>query len=152
MFHVVFGDCGRPRMPASLPAGETGLLEAWISEIPDSYSDQIGASLGLPEDRSPAFRAKAGCHGRTAVSSTRIAFGSSPSGLDLLARIECLNAESASRPALAFEAMAHRDADRFASNLKLELSATACGFAIRHVDHLSWSLAMWMGGAATIGI
>jgi len=38
---------------------------------------------------------------------------------------------------LAFEAVTHGDADRVASNCYLELSATACGFAIRHVDYLS---------------
>jgi hypothetical protein len=55
----------------------------------------------------------------------------------LLSRIECLNTESASCTALAFEAVAHGDADRVASNCHLELSATACSFAIRHVNYLS---------------
>jgi len=55
----------------------------------------------------------------------------------LLSRIECLNTESASRTALAFEAVAHGDAGGIASHCYLELSATACSFAIRHVDYLS---------------
>jgi hypothetical protein len=33
--------------------------------------------------------------------------------------------------------VAHGDADGVASNRYLELSATACGFAIRHVVYLS---------------
>jgi hypothetical protein len=53
-------------------------------------------------------------------------------GIDLLASEPCLNAEQASRSALAFEAMAHRDADRFAVAAEPELSAGASGFTIRH--------------------
>ena len=73
----------------------------------------------------------------TTVRSTRISFGDTLSEPDLRSRIERLNTKSASRPALAFEAVAHGDADGVASNRYLELSATACGFAIRHVDYLS---------------
>ena len=71
------------------------------------------------------------------VRSTRLSFGDALSDPDLDSRIERLNTESASRPARAFEAVAHGDADGVASNRCLELSATACGFAIPHVDYLS---------------
>jgi hypothetical protein len=73
----------------------------------------------------------------TAICSTRVSFGDALNEPDLLSRIECLNTEGAARTALAFEAVAHGDADGIASNCYLELSATACGFAVRHVDYLS---------------
>jgi hypothetical protein len=93
--------------------------------------------LGFPENRSPTIRTEVECHSSTAVCSTRISFDDAFSEPDLRSRLECLNTESASRPALAFEAVAHGDADGVASNRYLDLSATACGFAIRHVDYLS---------------
>jgi hypothetical protein len=136
MFNLLLSDCGCPRMLSFLPDRVTGLLKIRISEHPYSYCDQLGALLGFPENRSPTFWTKVECHSSTAICSTRISFGDARSDPDLLSRIECLNTESASRPALAFEAVAHGDADGVASNCDLELSATACGFAIRHVDYL----------------
>jgi hypothetical protein len=137
MFNLLLSDCSCPRVLSFLPDRVTGLLKIRISEHPYSYCDQLGALLGFPENRSPAFWTKVECHSSTAICSTRVSFGDALSEPDLLSRIECLNTESASRPALAFEAMAHGDADGVASNCYLELSATACGFAIRHVDYLS---------------
>ena len=124
-------------MLSFLPDRVARLLKIRISEHPDSYCDQLGALLGFPENSSPAFWTKVECHSSTAICSTRISFGEALSEPDLLSRIECLNTESASRTALAFEAVAHGDADGVASNGYLELSATACGFAIRHLDYLS---------------
>jgi hypothetical protein len=137
MFNLLLSDCGCPRMLSFLPDRVAGLLKIRISEHPYSYCDQLGALLGFPENRSPAFWTKVECHSSTAICSTRVSFGDALSEPDLLSRIECLNTESASRAALAFEAVAHGDADGVASNCYLELSATACGFAIRHVDYLS---------------
>src|SRR5271166_7122487 len=137
MFNLLLSDCGCPRMLSFLPDRVTGLRKIRISEHPYSYCDQLGALLGFPENRSPTFWTKVECHSSTAICSTRISFGDALSEPDLLSRIECLNTESASRPALAFEAVAHGDADGVASNCYLELSATARGFAIRHVDYLS---------------
>ena len=124
-------------MLSFLPDRATGLLKIRIGEHPYSYCDELGALLGFPENSSPTFWTKVECHSSTAICSTRISFGDARCGPDLLSRIECLNTESASRPALAFEAVAHGHADGVASNCYLELSATACGFAIRHVDYLS---------------
>ena len=137
MFNLLFSDCVCPRMLSFLPDRVPGHLKIRISERPHSYCDQPGALLRFPEYRSPTFRAKAEGHGSAAVCSTCISFGDALSDLDLLSRIECLNTESASRAALAFEAVAYGDADGVASNFYLELSATACGFAIRHVVYLS---------------
>jgi hypothetical protein len=137
MFNLLLSDCSCPRVLSFLPDRVTGLLKIRISEHPYSYCDQLGALLGFPENRSPAFWTKVECHSSTAICSTRVSFGDALSEPDLLSRIECLNTESASRAALAFEAVAHGDADGVASNCYLELSATACGFAIRHVDYLS---------------
>jgi hypothetical protein len=137
MFNLLLSDCGCPRVLSFLPDRVTGLLKIRISEHPDSYCDQLGALLGFPENRSPTFWTEVECHSSTAICSTRISLGDALSEPDLLSRIECLNTESASRTALAFEAVAHGDADGVASNCYLELSATACGFAIRHVDCLS---------------
>lgn len=137
MFNLLLSDCGCPRMLSFLPDRVTGFLKIRISEHPYSYCDQLGALLGFPENRSPAFWTKVKCHSSTAICSTRVSFGDALSEPDLLSRIECLNTESASRTALAFEAVTHGDADGVASNCYLELSATACGLAIRHVDYLS---------------
>src|SRR5271166_3712947 len=137
MFNLLLSDCGCPRMLSFLPDRVTGLRKIRISEHPYSYCDQLGALLGFPENRSPTFWTKIECHSSTAISSTRILFGDALSEPDLLSRIECLNAESAPRTALAFEAMADGDTDGAASNPYLELSATACGFTIRHMDYPS---------------
>ena len=136
MFNLLLSDCSCPRVLSFLPDRVTGLLKIRISEHPYSYCDQLGALLGFPENRSPAFWTKVECHSSTAICSTRISFGEALSEPDLLSRIECLNTESASRTALAFEAVAHGDANGVASNCYLELSATACGFAIWHVISL----------------
>ena len=137
MFNLLLIDCGCPRMLSFLPDRVTGFFKIRISEHPYSYCDQLGALLGFPENRPPAFWTKVECHSSTAICSTRVSFGDALSEPDLLSRIECLNTESASRTALAFEAVTHGNADRVASNCYLELSATACGLAIRHVDYLS---------------
>ena len=137
MFNLLLSDCRCPRMLSFLPDRVKGLLKIRISERPYSDCDQLGALLGFPEDRSPAFGTEVECHSSTALCSTRVSFGDALSEPDLLSRIPCLNTESASRTPLAFEAVAHGDADGVASNCYLELSATACGFAIRHVDYLS---------------
>src|SRR5262249_28173718 len=108
-----------------------------IGEHSYSYRYQLGALLGFPENRSPAFRTEVECHSPTTVRSTRISFSDALVELDLRSRIERLNTKSASPPTLAFEAVAHRDADWVASKRYMELSATACSFAIRHVDYLS---------------
>ena len=120
-------------MLSFLPDRVAGLLKIGISEHPYSYCDQLGALLGFPEDRSPTFWTKVECHSSTAICSTRVSFGDALSEPDLISRIECLNTESASGTPLAFEAVAHGDAHGVASNCDLELPATACGFAIRHV-------------------
>jgi hypothetical protein len=136
MFHLLLSDCGCPRMLSFLPDRVTGLLKIRISENPYSYCDRLGALLGSPENRPPTFWTKVECHSSTAICSTGLLFGDALGEPDLLSRIECLNTESASHTALAFEAVAHGDEDGVPSNGYLELSATACGFAIRHVDYL----------------
>jgi hypothetical protein len=136
MFNLLLSDFGCPRVLSSLPDRVTGLLKIRIREHPYRDCDQLGALLGFPENRPTTFWTKVECHGSTAICSTRISFGDARSEPDLLSRIECLNTEGASRTALAFEAVAHGDRDGVASNSYLELSATACGVAIRHVDYL----------------
>jgi len=133
MLNLLLSDCCCPRMLSFLPDRVARLLKIGISERPYSYCDQLGPLLGFPEDRSPTFWTKVECHSSTALCSTRVSFGDALSEPDLISRIECLNTESASRTALAFEAVAHGDAHGVASNCDLELSATACGFPIRHV-------------------
>ncbi len=137
MLNLLLIDCGCPRMLSFLPDRVAGPLKIRISKHPYSDCDQLGALLGFPENRSAAFGTEVESHSSTALCSTRVSFGDALGEPDLLSRIECLNTESASGTALAFEAVAHGDADGVASNCYLELSATACGFAIRHVDYLS---------------
>ena len=123
-------------MLSFLPDRVAGPLKIRISKHPYSDCDQLGALLGFPENRSAAFGTEVESHSSTALCSTRVSIGDALSEPDLLSRIERLNTEIASGTALAFEAVAHGDADGVASNCYLELSATACGFAIRHVDYL----------------
>jgi hypothetical protein len=130
MFHLLLTDCGCPGMLSFLPYRVAGFLKIGIGEHANSYRDQLGALLGFPENRSSTLRTEVECHSSTAVRSARISFGDALSEPDLRSRIECLDTESASRPTLAFEAVAHGDADGVASNRYLELSTTACGFAI----------------------
>jgi hypothetical protein len=106
-------------MLSFLPDRVTGPLKIGISEHPYSYCDQLGALLGFPENRSPAFWSKVECDSSAAISSTQVSFGDALSEPDLLSRIECLNTESAPRTALAFEAVAHGDVDGVASNCYL---------------------------------
>jgi hypothetical protein len=75
MFNLLLSDCGCPRMLSFLPDRVTGLLKIRISEHPYSYCDQLGALLGFPENRSPAFWTKVECHSSTAICSTRVSFG-----------------------------------------------------------------------------
>ena len=56
------------------PDRVTGLLKIRISEHSYGYCDQLGALLGFPENRSPAFRTKVECHSSTAICSTRVSF------------------------------------------------------------------------------
>lgn len=137
MFNLLPSDGGCPRMLSFFPDRVAGPLEFRIGECPNSDCDQFGALLEFPENGSPAFWTKIEGHHPPAISPTRITFSAALSEPDLLSRIKCLNTESASRPALAFEAMAHGHADRAASNYESELSATASRFAIRHVNSLS---------------
>jgi hypothetical protein len=137
MFYLLLADCGCPRMLSFLPDRVTGLLEFRISKHPHGHRDQLGVLRGFPEERSPTFRTEVECHYSPAVCSTRISFGDALSEPDLLSQIEGLNTEGAACPALAFEAVAHGDADGVASNCYLELTATACGFTIRHLNYLS---------------
>jgi hypothetical protein len=113
MFNLLLSDCGCPTMLSFLPDRFAGLLKIRISEHPHSYCGQLRA---FPENRSPTFWTKVECHSPTAICSTRITFGDALSEPDLLSRIPSLNTESASSPALAFEAMAHGDERGFASN------------------------------------
>ena len=91
MFNLLLSDCSCPRMLSFLPDRITGLLKIRICEHPYSYCDQLGALLGFPENRSPAFWTKVECHSSTAICSTRVSFGAALSEPDLLSRIECLN-------------------------------------------------------------
>lgn len=124
-------------MLSFLPDRVAGPLKIRISKHPYSDCDQLGALLGFPENRSAAFGTEVEFYCSTALCSTRVSFGDALSEPDLLSRIECPNTESASGTALAFEAVAHGDADGVALNCYLELSATACGLAIRRVNYLS---------------
>jgi hypothetical protein len=116
MCNLLLSDCGCPRMLSFLPDRVTGLLKFRIGKHPNSYCDQLGALLDFPENCSPTLWTKVECHIPAAISSTRVSVGDALSEPHLLTRIKCLNTESASRPALAFEAMAHGNADGVASN------------------------------------
>ena len=111
MFHLLLGDCGCPRVPSFLPDRVAGFLKIGIGEHANSYCDQLGALLGFPENRSPTIRTEVECHCSIAVGATRVSLDDALSEPDLRSRIERLNTESASRPALAFEAVAHGDTD-----------------------------------------
>jgi hypothetical protein len=116
MLNFLLGEHGRPSVLSSFPNRITGRRKIRVSERPHSYSGQLRLLRGDPEDRSPAFWTEIECHSSTAVAFTRISLDDALSGLDLLFQVPCLDTESASRPSLTFEAVAHGDASRIASD------------------------------------
>ena len=107
MFNLLVANCDCPRMLSSFPDREARPLKIWVSEHPNGYRNQVGTLPSLPENGAPTLRAETKCHDPTAIPLTRISFLSAFDEPDLLSREPCLNSECASRPALAFKAMAH---------------------------------------------
>ena len=119
-------------MPPSFPDRETRPLKIRVGEHPNGHCNQVGTLLCLPEDGAPTLWAEMKRHDPTAVPLPRLPFVSAFDEPNLLSREPCLNSERASCPALAFEAMAHGDANRVALAHEPKLSATARGFVVRH--------------------
>jgi hypothetical protein len=71
-------------------------------------------------------------HDPTAVRLSRIPFVSAFNEPNLLSREPCLNSECASRPTLAFQAMAHGDTNGVTLAYEPTLSAAARGFTVCH--------------------
>jgi hypothetical protein len=125
MFDFLGVYCLRPGMPPSLPYRNTRALKTRIGERADGHKDQARAHLGFPEHCSPAFRAEAEVDRPAAFGDTCITLDGALGGLDLLSRINRLNTERASGPALTFEAVTHPDPDRLALAHEPELPAAA---------------------------
>ena len=125
-------DCDCPWMLSSFPNREARSLKIRIGEHPNGYCNQVGTLLSLPKNGAAALRAKMKCHDPTAVRLTRIPFVCAFNEANLLSHEPCLNSECASRPALAFKAMAHGDANGVALAYKAKLSAAARGFVVCH--------------------
>src|SRR4029077_8737442 len=115
----------------------SGPIESGIGKHSNSHTNQIGALRGCPEDSPPAVWTEVERHGPTAVCPTGVLLRDTAGGLDLFARIPCLNAEGASCSTLAFEAVAHRNTKGVAVNGQRQLSATASGFTTCHARYLS---------------
>ena len=96
-------------MPPSFPDQEARPLKIRLGEHPNGHCNQAGTLLSLPEDGAPTLWAEMKCHDPTAVRVPRIPLVSAFNEPNLLSREPCLNSECASRPALAFKAMAHGD-------------------------------------------
>jgi hypothetical protein len=108
------------------------LLKARVSKRAHGHGDQVRPLLGAPEDRPAAFRAEPEGYAPSAVGLADVLPGGPQNPPDLLARIPGLNAENASRSALACEAVAHGNANGLPMAGDAELSAGAGRFAIRH--------------------
>ena len=132
MFNLLAADCDCPKMLPSFPDREARPLKIRVGEHPNGHCNQVGTLLSLPENGAPTLRAETKCHDPTAIPLTRISFLSAFDEPDLLSREPCLNAECASRSALAFKAMAHGDTNRVALAYEPKLSAAARGFTVCH--------------------
>jgi hypothetical protein len=119
-------------MLSSFPDREARPLKIRVGEHPDGYGNQVGTLLSLPENGAATLRAEMKCHDPTAVPLTRIPLVGTFNEPNLLSRKPCLNSECASRPALAFKAMAHGDANGVALAYMAKLSAAARGFVVCH--------------------
>jgi hypothetical protein len=132
MFNSLVADCDCPRMLSSFPDRETRPLKIRVGEHPNGYCNQVRTLLSFPENGAPTIWAEMECHDPTAVRLTCIPFVSASNESNLLSREPCLNSECASRPALAFKAMAHGDTNGVALAYEPKLSAAARGFVICH--------------------
>jgi hypothetical protein len=122
-------------MLSSFPDREAGPLKIRGGERSNRYCNQVGTLRRLPENGAPAFWAEMECHDSTAVRLTRIPFVSALNEPNLLSREPCLNSECASRPALAFKAMAHGDTNGVALAYQPKLSTAARGFVVCHSSY-----------------
>ena len=119
-------------MLSSFPNREARCLKIRVGKHPNGYCNQVGTLLRLPENGAPALGAEMECHDPAAIRLTRIPFVSACNEPNLIAWEPCLNSECASRPALAFKAMAHGDTNRVALAYEPKLSAAARGFVVCH--------------------
>jgi hypothetical protein len=103
-----------PGMLATLPDRDLRAGERWVSKRADCDSGDFGPLLGLPKDGPAALRAKVEGDQPAAVSTASKLFGDAARQGDALCRKPRLNGENASSSALAFEAVAHRNADEIA--------------------------------------
>jgi len=101
-------------MLPTLPNRKIRLCKARVGKCAHRDRDQVRPLLCLPIDGPATFRTKAEGHAPSAVGLTNELLREPSRRIDSLGREPCLDAKHASRPALAFEAVAHRNAHRFA--------------------------------------
>ena len=119
-------------MSSSFPDRVTRLLKIRVGEHPNRDRNQVGTLLSLPKDGATTLRTEMERYDPTAVPLTRIAFVGAGNEPNLISPEPCLNSERASCPALAFEAMAHGDANRVALAHEPKLSAATRGLVVCH--------------------
>ena len=132
MLNLLVADCDCPKMLSSFLDRQTRPLKIRVGERSNRHCNQVATLLSLPENGAPTLWAEMKCHDPTAVRLTRIPFVSPFGEPNLLSREPCLNSECASRPALAFKAMAHGDTNGVALAYEPKLSAAARGFTVCH--------------------
>jgi hypothetical protein len=130
-------DRAGPGMLSALPNRNIRLCKTRVGKSAHRDPYQAGRLLRSPKHGPAAFRTKAEGHPPSAIGLTNELLRESSRRIDPLAREKRLDAKHASRPALAFEAMADRDANRLAAAAEPELPAGAAGFTIRHRVFLS---------------
>src|SRR5271156_1229560 len=109
-----------------------GSRKTGIGEGSDRDGDQAGEGFGVPKDRRAAVRAELKRH-RSSALRRADEFCRLARTLSNLAALEpSLDAENTSAAALAFEAIANRNADGFACADDVQLSATTGGVAGPH--------------------
>src|SRR5262245_27455021 len=100
-----------------------------VSKGADGDGNQIGKAAVLPIDRGATHRAEAIRQGIAALGRAGPR-GGLPGESNLRPAKACLIADHSTGAALAFQAMAHGDAHRFARGADVELTATARGMAL----------------------
>jgi hypothetical protein len=136
-FDFQLADRAGPGMLPALPNRNIRLWKARVGKCAHRDRYQARRLLRPPKHGPAALGTKAEGHAPSAFGLTNELLLEPSRWIDALGREPCLDAKYASRPTLAFEAMAHRNANRFALAGKPELPTGAAGFTIRHRLRLS---------------
>ena len=121
-----------PAVPSTFPDRVLRWRKLRISESADRHGDEVRSLFGDPEDGRAAIGTEAEGDDPAAVCRSDEGRGLAHRLSNPLARKPSLHPEDTAGPPLAIQAMAHRDAGRWAFAYEPQLTAGASGFVGRH--------------------